>query len=400
MYFDTWDIDITTDKKNITELLLDDFKNCKNNKEGLIYFFLDVHKKEFSLVEKLLYDIALFHFKRLGLDINNENYYIECWNHCRDSNSDLLHLDVLESDFESGNWLSIPFLTTLTYFNDISNPTLILDIDNKCFCKGEYENKSAYLSFPKMLKTVSFDGGNNYHGAINFLNQGSIRDNRYIYGMNLWTKVKLSGIEPYSQNIFDNNKMLYHKNIFYIDKNYNLFSFKKNKIKKIYINKLPYKFLFINGGKNCSDNSKYVPEEVTALKDWFYHISNTKNYITKDELLKIPLICKHIDINNILKYFIFDNPNKKMYFHEFIQCLTKYNLFCDNNSGQCKFTLDMKKSDKGIFYNPRWALNPYKNTLFIRSLEIVKEIFLLEFQEVISKLELDIYHDYQIIVKN
>lgn len=320
MYFDTWDIDITTDKENVTKLLIDDFKNCKNDKESLIYFFLDVYKKEFSLLEKLLYDTALFHFKRLGLDINDENYQIECWNHCRDSNGDQLHLDndTINSYYESCK----PILTTIIYVNDISNPTLILDIDNNCFSKREYKNRSAYLSFPKMLKTVAFHGGDYYHGAINFLNQQSIRDDRYIYAMNVWFKTKLPGVVPYSQSIYKNN-MLYHKNIFYIDKKYNLFSFKKNKIKNIYVNKLPYKFLLHDHDSDCNcdcDNGQYI--------------SKNGQYI-------------------------------------------------------CKEITDFKD----------WSLNPYQNSLFIRKLKIDKEIFLLEFQEVISKLELDIYHDYHIVVK-
>ena len=49
----------------------------KTNKKGLM--LLDTSKTKFDLLEKVVYDISMYHFKRLNISFNSNEYYIEFW---------------------------------------------------------------------------------------------------------------------------------------------------------------------------------------------------------------------------------------------------------------------------------------------------------------------------------
>ena len=42
---------------------------------------LDLSKEHYELFEKFVYDTAMFHFKRLNIDIEKNDYWVEFW--CR-----------------------------------------------------------------------------------------------------------------------------------------------------------------------------------------------------------------------------------------------------------------------------------------------------------------------------
>jgi hypothetical protein len=68
--------------------------------------------------------------------------------------------------------------------NNNENPTVITKIDQETYNTANFnENNTLILSFPKYLKHITFDGGNNYHGILNF---SGIEDDRFILAINLW----------------------------------------------------------------------------------------------------------------------------------------------------------------------------------------------------------------------
>jgi len=229
----SWDIIIKEDAEKTLNILLEEF--CNINENTKIYFWLDLEKKEYTIFEKLIYDIAAFHFNRLGLDINDRGYFVECWTHYRFCSNYSLHIDVDEPEYKKNKQLFLPFLTTLTYFNNIKNPTMILNVTEDQYSKNEYQNCDTYFSFPKMLKHVAFEGNKYYHGAINYFGDTEGKNDRYILGMNLW-KRPLAFVEKYNFNIYNNHDFRF-KQLFYINKHYSIFMFKQcDEIKTIKVN--------------------------------------------------------------------------------------------------------------------------------------------------------------------
>ena len=235
MIVNNWDIIIKEDKENVLQILLDEFYNINNNTK--IYFYLDKNKDTFSIIEKLLYDIVKFHFKRLKIDINDDRYNIECWTHYRFCNGYNLHIDTDEEEYNSNKMLYLPFLTTLTYFNDIPNPTMVTGITDDNYSKKDYLKNDIYFSFPKMLKHIAFEGNKYFHGAVNIFNNSKKENKRFIIGMNLW-KRPLAYVEKYNFNLYKNQKFIF-KNVFLINREYDMFDFvEKNNIEEIVVNKM------------------------------------------------------------------------------------------------------------------------------------------------------------------
>ena len=49
----------------------------KTNKKGLM--LLDTSKTKFDLLEKVVYDISMYHFKRLNINFSLNEHYVEFW---------------------------------------------------------------------------------------------------------------------------------------------------------------------------------------------------------------------------------------------------------------------------------------------------------------------------------
>jgi hypothetical protein len=113
----------------------------KNNGHMLVYdngeyrtfielstFKLNLKKQKYTLLEKYVYDIAMFHIKRLNRTMD-DNIEIEFW--LTDSIMDHkpLHHDFQEMDKAILKKDIRPFLTTITYLNDNIYPTLITNIE-------------------------------------------------------------------------------------------------------------------------------------------------------------------------------------------------------------------------------------------------------------------------------
>lgn len=58
---------------NINISLLEEYFKNNNNRS----FLLDTSKKNFSYLEKIIHDIAMFHFERLNIIFDKNKHYIE-----------------------------------------------------------------------------------------------------------------------------------------------------------------------------------------------------------------------------------------------------------------------------------------------------------------------------------
>jgi hypothetical protein len=112
--------------------------NVANNSNT---FLLDMKKTNYSILEKYVYDIAMFHIKRLQNTENTENsenhisideikdkYYVEFWVKDRYKHS-TLHVDCDENLKKQELEYSYPLLSSVTYLNDCDIPTVITNID-------------------------------------------------------------------------------------------------------------------------------------------------------------------------------------------------------------------------------------------------------------------------------
>lgn len=261
MEVNAWDIKIKEDSETTLKILLEEF--CNINEENKIYFWLDVKKTEYTIFEKLIYDITDLHFKRLGLDINDESYMIECWTHYRFCSKYFLHIDVDDAEYKNNKKVYLPFLTTLTYFTDIKNPTMIIDVTENDYSQNNYKNKDVFFSFPKMLRHIVFEGNKYFHGAVNYFDEKNINHERFILGTNFW-KRPLAYVEKYNFNIYNKHTFRF-KNLYYINKFYNIFEFeKKDKVKTIKANKN-----FLNNITTANNQNEFFIRGITMDKNTF-----------------------------------------------------------------------------------------------------------------------------------
>jgi hypothetical protein len=157
---------------------------------------LDLTKNKYTLIEKYVYDIAMFHFARLKIrDI--ENHAIEFW--CKSKfQTPALHVDCDESLKRKGSYV-YPLLSCVTYLNDVSGcPTIITNVDMDCYKYKDFESQNeVILSLPVRNKQITFDG-RFFHGSTTLFENQCIQE-RYIIAINFW-KTKPHEVEYYNLN--------------------------------------------------------------------------------------------------------------------------------------------------------------------------------------------------------
>jgi hypothetical protein len=159
-------------------------------------FLLDLTKSKFTLIEKYVYDIAMFHFARMNIhDI--ENHAIEFW--CKSKfHTHTLHVDCDESLKRKGVYV-YPILSCITYLNDVSScPTIITNVDMDCYKYKDFESQTELiLSLPMRSKQITFDG-RFFHGSTTLFDSQDIQE-RYIIAINFW-KTKPHDVNFYNIN--------------------------------------------------------------------------------------------------------------------------------------------------------------------------------------------------------
>jgi len=131
-----------------------------------VNYMLNINNNRFNFVEKLIYDNAMFHIKRLNINVNNK--CISFWSKLHEYDFDYMHMHIDHCDYESRVYKyerKRPIFTSIIYFNDNDCPTLITDITEDMYKTNNFSNNNKLiLSFPKILKNIVFESGKYYHG--------------------------------------------------------------------------------------------------------------------------------------------------------------------------------------------------------------------------------------------
>lgn len=274
------EIKIWTIKSDNSDEIINEIKNYSNNIMSTRLLNLD--QEEFDILEKYIYDIAVFHFKRLNIDISND-YYVEFW--CKDKfQTHVLHVDCDEVEKLNSNYI-YPLISCVTYFNNNNYPTIITDIEHEDYLFKDFEHKKRiFFSFPEKYKQITFNG-KYYHGSSK-LSEFSDNEDRFIIAINLWNK-KPTSIEYYTSfnkinkyqkeqliEITLNEKEL--QKIYLPDniKQYNL-------LNDILYNKYEYAFDFLKKDINI-ENSKDNKNIILLYKKYILNNKNIKNDIVLD----------------------------------------------------------------------------------------------------------------------
>jgi hypothetical protein len=289
--------------------------------EPKITYLLDKsNTNNFSIIEKMIYDISIFHLQRLNKEMN-DNIYIEFWfKKYEFVNKNSMHIDCDEYDKlinRSDNY-NVPFCSCITYLNDNdSNPTIITDIDKEKYKYKLFDDsKRLSVHLPRRMKHISFNGGKYWHGEQKLL----LLDNviRNIFVINLWDKKPLN--VPY----FNYNYFLYKiamNSIIKIDNIYvncedNIFNLKPktDNVKKILISENNYllssaffeKLLYNNTGEFHEIQEQISLFNINNLYDTFIFEKETNNSIEKKENINITSkntnLKELLDVSSIKKF--------------------------------------------------------------------------------------------------
>ena len=183
-----------------TEIL----SHINNNEDLHKTHLLDMSKCNYTLMEKIAYDIATFHLQRLNVK-NPKKYHVEFY--CKTKMNDI------NKQYNCDNELFVnhdkqtrknrcyyyPILSSITYLNeDSNNATIISNIDIKDYMYKSFENhKNITLSIPVTNKHITFDG-HYYHGNV-ALNENANNINKYELHVNIWDK-PLNNVDFYIPN--------------------------------------------------------------------------------------------------------------------------------------------------------------------------------------------------------
>lgn len=207
----TWNINFK--QTEINNQKIDDVIKTYFNYATSCTVLLNTNQTKYSLLEKIVNDIAMFHFNRLNIKYDENTHYVEFWS--KNIYEPTMHIDSdeysrdVDSDFSYENG---PLLSCIVYMNDSNIPTIITDVNRDDYTKNKYNNQNKLtVSFPKYLKHISFNG-NFYHGTSNlFKNVCGENLSRYILAINLWGKkpkrVPYFDIDIFQFIKYKNNKL-------------------------------------------------------------------------------------------------------------------------------------------------------------------------------------------------
>jgi hypothetical protein len=151
-------------------------------------YLLNTEQEDFDLLEKYIYDIAMFHFKRLNIEYNKDTNYIEFWCKNKVNLYNNFHFDCDEYERKTNNNYIYPLLSNIMYLNDSIYPTILTNIDLEKYKYKEFDNeKDITIIFPKKNKHISFDGSNR-HGVYALFEENKEDEPRNILAINLWNK--------------------------------------------------------------------------------------------------------------------------------------------------------------------------------------------------------------------
>ena len=124
MYINIWETNNSLYKNEIIEKINCELLLNSNFQTKL----LNLNKDKFDIIEKFVFDSAIFHLNNLNQDVDNEEYFIEFWiknkfDTCK------LHVDCDEYEKKTNLNYIYPLLSIVSYFNESEAPTIITNID-------------------------------------------------------------------------------------------------------------------------------------------------------------------------------------------------------------------------------------------------------------------------------
>lgn len=182
-------------------------KFIEDNNWGLLpnhcdFWLLDTTQTTFSLLEKYVYDIAMFQFQNLNIEFDPDKYYIEFWWR-NDLNLNNYHIDCDENERSLSGIYKLPLLSNVVYFNETLYPTILTNVDLDQYKYKDFENnKTLCFSLPKKGKLVSFNSSY-YHGITNIFRTPD-NNNRSTLMINLWSHKPKNEMFYNSKNILNN----------------------------------------------------------------------------------------------------------------------------------------------------------------------------------------------------
>ena len=139
-----------------SEILNNDFLFEVNNLECGTTFLLDFEKEKYTPLEKYIYDIACYHFKRLNIELTS-NVFVEFWHKIKDSTNNF-HVDCDEILRSENNIFVYPLLSCVNYLNTNNIPTVITNVDKSIYIYKDFEKETKlFFSFPVKNKQLTFD---------------------------------------------------------------------------------------------------------------------------------------------------------------------------------------------------------------------------------------------------
>lgn len=179
-------------------------------------FMLDVKKKYFSPLEKLVYDIADSTLKNINIPFDN-NIGVEFWIKTEDDNNITFHLDSSDTNSTTGYNIH-PFISNIYYLNSDAdnNYTVVSGLSMNDL---KYGNKDKEICFVKPIKNklLTIFGGKHYHGNIKCNN-----NKRQLLIVNYWYRCPNSiyryYINTYNENLYEKKQYITNMNI---SRNYN-----------------------------------------------------------------------------------------------------------------------------------------------------------------------------------
>jgi hypothetical protein len=263
-------------------------------------YLLNVDKENYDILEKFVFDTAVFHLNHHTEDSSNNinDYFIEFWM----KNTPLLnniHIDCDEDEKEMNENIVYPTKSIITYLNNHLYPTLFTNIDAEKYKYKSFEKENNIkLVFPKQSTQVSFDGSK-YHGEIK-LNEISDADDekeRLILAINIW-KHKPPNIDFYESSITvsseTSNVASETSNV--SSETSNVSSETSNKTTSLVsiLDKSDEEL-----SESCVDEINKIYNKTTRLIDIFEYNKHNKQIIHADKLLTEPLFDKLLFKNDI-----------------------------------------------------------------------------------------------------
>lgn len=246
-------------------------------------FLLNKTQDKFNIIENIVYDLFLFHIKKVNKIDEIDNFEIEYW--IKHSNlipkKYLLHNSHSDKDEvikkKTGLYLH-PFLSTITYLHTSNTITLISNMNEKDRNeKNLVLNNGINLSFTRKNKHITFNG-ENIHNVLNLDMDNNHNKKRYAIMFNIWYKHKPLEIKYfdnknihndflYDNNDNDNNKCVLKitENVDHVNHTINYYKMYKL-VKYFHLNKI-------------NKLVEKIKEEIKLIKDYDDSEENNKNLI-------------------------------------------------------------------------------------------------------------------------